>query len=605
LAGCAVSTSDTVVTSPSIVTGAAEEETRTEDGLPNNVAIVPFTNGTQSEFAYEVVRRTMSNHFATKNYRWLHWKDVDNRLVLSGLETPDMVNAKTPGEVASILGVDGLIYGNITHYDKTFAGIYSQIAVGVELRFVKMDGEVIWEVKDVQRSHAGGISTSPVGLLMNALAAAKHLYGDVNLYRASDELGRDLAEDMPEPAFLSQRRKPRITNVIHSGVGQYLKYGDTLEVALEGDPGMTAAAVVDGLGIIDLNEEAPGQYVGKISIDRSVNLKDVVVTGRLQDDFSQTASWISPYGLLNIDNTPPGVVNNLAAESREGEIYLSWTSPADDDIASYTIGVAQTETGAPEQTFESANSEYSLGGVENFKTVYVSVNATDRAGNAGAAMKVSGVAAPDPRFGSAGAVTTTLPSVISGVLKMTAAGSPYYLNGDSRVGSDGVLLIEPGTQVMISPRAKLTVLGELHMFGTAARPVTASDVSGQGFSEFLVLQSALPVTVKGLNTDGAGIPIQIGAGNPLIADCNLENSQFNGIVIRGSARPVIRNCLISGAMAAGVIIEGQSQPTLTGNRFVDNQPFHVQNGSSYTVDASNNTFDPPASQMNMLGDIQF
>jgi hypothetical protein len=58
-------------------------------------------------------------------------------------------------------------------------------------------------------------------------------------------------------------------------------------------------------------------------------------------------------------------------------------------------------------------------------------------------------------------------------------------------------------------------------------------------------------------------------------------------------------------MASGVIIQGQSQPTFEGNRFINNEPFHLQNGSNYPINASGNTFEPPASNTTVLGDVLY
>lgn len=605
VSGCAVSTDSIVMGSQAASTGKTESKERSETNLPRTVAVLPFTNKTASEFAFTVVRRTMVNHFSTKNYRMLHWRDVDNRLSLAGLDSAVAMAEKSSAELREILEVDGLLYGNITHYNKTFAGVYAQIAVGVELRFLNAQDEVIWEVKDVQRSHAGGLSTNPVGLIMNALVAAKHLYGDINLYRAADELGRDLAKEMPEPKGLSQRRKPVITNVVHSGVDQFLKYGDTLEIGVEGAPGMTAVAFIDGIGLVDLIEKEPGQYIGKVALDKKHNLTDIAVIGRLQDDFGQTSSWVSPYGLLNVDNTPPGAVASLQAESRNNAIRVSWNAPTDGDIAGYSLSYANTETGAATKTFQSSDSMLTLERLRNFRTVYISVSAFDRAGNQGEVAKVAGTPAPDPRFGNATLVSSSLPTNITGIARLMPEGNPYYLRSKSKVATNGVLLIAPGVEIIVSPNAKLSVLGEIHAFGSKENPIVVRDENGQGFDEFLVLQSTQAINLQGLNISNAGIPIQITAGSPLISNCSLINSAFSALTISGSARPIIRNCTISGAKASGVIVSGQAQPTFEKNNFSNNDPFHIQNGSAYQVDITDNTFEPAASNLTILGDVSY
>ena len=605
LGGCAVSTTDTIATLPALKTGSADETTRNESNLPTTVAVLPFNNKTTSEFAYRVVRRTMFNHFSSKNYRMLHWQDVDRRLALAGLKTPESVMDKSPAELMQILGVDGLMYGDITHYDKKFAAVYAQVAVGVELKFIGANAGTIWEVKDVQRSHAGGVSTSPVGLLLNALVAAKHIYGDINLYRAADELGRDLAKEMPEPENLTQNRKPVISDVVHSGVGQYLNYGDELEVVLVGDPGLTAVASIDGLGLIDLTETTPGTYQGSVKIDKNVNTDTVAVVGRLQDSFSQTSSWVSPYGLVTIDNTAPKPISPPSTISFDGAIQLNWTATSDTDISKYQIGVATTETGAFTNTFETENSEYRLENVSNYESVYLSVVAVDRAGNMGGGSRIEAYAASDTRYGAAMTLAGTLPTVISGVNKLTPAGNPHVVNNATRIDTGGVLLVAPGVKFEVSPKAKISVLGELHILGTGQSPVTVSDRSNQGFDNFLTLQTNKPVTISHLNVDGAGIAIDITAGSPLISDSHFANNQFNGLTISGSSRPTIRNCSISDAQAAGVIVSGQAQPNFKDNQFINNQPFHLQNGSTLQIDATGNSWEPAASNITILGDVVF
>ena len=605
LGSCAVSTTDTVVTLPALQTGSTDEKSRNTSDLRTTVAIVPFQNKTTSEFAYRVVRRTMFNHFSSKNYRMLHWQDVDRRLALAGLDTPAAIQAKSSSELMNLLGVDGLMYGDITHYDKKFAAVYAQVAVGVELKFVGDKAGTIWEVKDVQKSHAGGVSTTPVGLLLNALVAAKHIYGDINLYRAADELGRDLAKQMPDPANLSQKRKPAIADVVHSGAGQYLSYGDELEVVLMGDPGLNAVASVDGMGLINLTETTPGNYQGSIKIDRGINTEAVSVVGRLQDSFNQTSSWVSPYGLVTIDNTPPSSVRDATAISLDGALQLNWRSPGDMDIAKYQITTAMTETGALTRPIETENSEYRFEGLTNFKPVYLSIKAVDHAGNKGPGQRFEATAAPDRRYGQATILTGALPTVISGINKLTPAGNPHQINNATRIDTGGVLLVAPGVKFELSRNAKISVLGELHIMGNSTAPVIVTDRSGQGFDNFLTIQTSQPVTVDYLNVDGAGIAVDVTAGSPLISNSVFTNNQFNGMTISGSARPTIRNCIISDAQAAGLIISGQAQPKLENNQFSNNQPFHLQNGSTLQLDARDNNWEPAASNMTILGDVLF
>lgn len=598
--GCAVSTDGSVMAAPAAETGRRIEEIRTEENLPTTIAIMPFSNDTDSEFAFEAVRQTLSNHFATTNYRWLHWRDVDNRLALAGIENPAEI---TPAAAMELLGVDGVMFGNITHFNKTFAGIYAQIAVGVELNLYNAAGDIVWQVDDVRRSHAGGVSTSPVGLIMNALTSANHLRGDLNLYRAADDLGRDLVESFPQPSVLGQRDKPAILDIVHSGAGQYLKYGDTLEIAIDGDAGMTAAALIEGLGIVDLEEVAPGQYSGSVVIARDINLADAVVEGRLQDDFGQSVSWISPYGLLNIDNTPPAAVTAVSALSKDGAVELRWEAPAENDLQGFEVSRRESRLGRALGTMMVMDEVAVLTGLTNFRAQYVSITAVDRAGNTGDPVISAVTAAPDPRVAAATQIRGTMPEVISGVQRLTADNSPYRFTVPTRVATDGVLLIDPGVTIEVGASGSLTVLGEMHGFGEVSQPIRIVDVSGQGYAEFLTLRTERPVSIKYAEFSGGGLPLQILAGRPLIEMTSFLGNRFSAMSIKGTARPTIRACLITGAGTSGVIVEGQAQPVFTKNRFENNQPFHLQNGSVYQVNIADNEFEPAASNMTVLGNV--
>ncbi|MEI7900437.1 MAG: lamin tail domain-containing protein [bacterium] len=64
-----------------------------------------------------------------------------------------------------------------------------------------------------------------------------------------------------------------------------------------------------------------------------------------------------------------------------------------------------------------------------------------------------------------------LPSVVSGTLTLTAAGSPWLATGDVYVPSNTCLAVGPGVTIKMPDGASIYVQGELRMTGTAAAPV--------------------------------------------------------------------------------------------------------------------------------------
>lgn len=595
LGGCAAQTDDGIVAGP-ILTGTSDAETaEAATALPRTIAIMPLSNETDSELAIDVVRQTLTNHFGSRNYRVVHTGDVNQRLTAAGY-TLDGKGLPELSDLRRITGADGIITGSVTHYDKTFAGVAARISVGVSLTFHNGADELVWESEGVKRSYAGGVSTSPVGLIVNALTAAKHIYGDANLYRAADELGRSLATSMPSPASLGAQTLPTISTVVHSGVNQRLNYGDTLSIGLEGDPGLSATALIPEIGLVGLSEAEPGQYVGEITIDNTLNLDQVAITGRLENEQGVASSFVSPFGLLTVDNEAPSGVTELSVLSRDGGIQLTWTPSSSADARQVVI----TTPDGKSVSASAMDSTAVISGLTNFADSEIVVAVEDIAGNLSQPQRLIGIAAPDPRFATATDADNVLPAFIRGVQRLRASRSPYYLGQPTTIATDGALIIEPGTVIELSKGSKLTVLGAFAAYGTKAAPIQLATKNNSRVGEFLVLSSATPSHVAGLSSGQVNLPIQVTSGAPDLIDNTLDQT-FNAIVVSGASKPTLRGNVISRATAAGVIVSDQAQPIFESNTFTDNEPFHIQNGSTFPINVKGNAFSPAASPMTILG----
>ena len=595
LGGCAAQTDDGIVAGP-ILTGTSDAETvQAATALPRTIAIMPLSNETDSELAIDVVRQTLTNHFGSRNYRVVHTGDVNQRLTAAGY-TLDGKGLPELSDLRRITGADGIITGSVTHYDKTFAGVAARISVGVSLTLHNGADETVWETEGVKRSYAGGVSTSPVGLIVNALTAAKHIYGDANLYRAADELGRSLATSMPSPASLGAQTLPTISTVVHSGVNQRLNYGDTLSIGLEGDPGLSATALIPEIGLVGLSEAEPGQYVGEITIDNTLNLDQVAITGRLENEQGVASSFVSPFGLLTVDNEAPSGVTELSVLSRDGGIQLTWTPSSSADARQVVI----TTPDGKSVSASAMDSTAVISGLTNFADSEIVVAVEDIAGNLSQPQRLIGIAAPDPRFATATDADNVLPAFIRGVQRLRASRSPYYLGQPTTIATDGALIIEPGTVIELSKGSKLTVLGAFAAYGTKAAPIQLATKNNNRVGEFLVLSSAAPSHVAGLSSGQVNLPIQVTSGAPDLIDNTLDQT-FNAIVVSGASKPTLRGNVISRATAAGVIVSDQAQPIFESNTFTDNEPFHIQNGSTFPINVKGNAFSPAASPMTILG----
>ncbi|MBF0357337.1 MAG: right-handed parallel beta-helix repeat-containing protein [Magnetococcales bacterium] len=593
LAGCVSASKKGVVSSQPLTTSEeSAKEYEEKSSFPKNVAVLPFANLTKNSEAGRAVRQTLFNHFASKNYLSLHTQEVDRRMGLANLEATQNMDQDKIKQIADALKVDGLILGEVTHYDKVFVGVYAQVAVGVKLRFVSRDGMLIWEGEQVMRKHEGGISLSPIGIILQVVASAMHIQ-DINLFRASDELGRQIVAKIPEPTRLATGLMQNIKRVVHDGFGRHLRFGDVLNIAIEGTPGQKGFARIQGLPVVPLIEGESGFYSGEMVVPDDVDLEAVVVTGILEDDHGQRGEKIATTGYVFIDNTPPNPIKALQIESRDQKINLSWQSPGDRDVEGFEVMSASTAQGPFETLLTTRDNHYEQSGLENFVSVYYKIFAVDKAGNRSQPVLGEGRPLPDPRFLSAEPLPQFIPDILNGTHLLTAAGGPYLLQGRVDITPSAVLLVEPGSEIKLAASGYFMVQGELKIFGSAAKPVKVGGRDGMAFGTFVKLDGEKPVLIRGLELNQGGIPFVISRGKPYIEQVKVLQSSYHAFEIKGSSQPVIRASTVSGGFGGVAIITEQARPQFEKNIFSNNGPVHIQCNAPYLIKAHGNSWQKP------------
>jgi len=135
------------------------------------------------------VRRSLYAHLSTQSKRSVR------------LERIDHVWAETNHDLrmlGSRLHCAAVIEGEVSAYDASFYGIYSRVAVAVDLRMIRTDDEVVlWEVSHSATSHGGALPLDPVGLALGVADAASNIR-DEQLLRVTDDLARRLVATIPD-----------------------------------------------------------------------------------------------------------------------------------------------------------------------------------------------------------------------------------------------------------------------------------------------------------------------------------------------------------------------------------------------------------------------
>lgn len=607
LGGCAVSTKDTIaVTQPvSAVEGVVdnllgkEKEIPDVDtsGLPRHLAIIPFANVTDEPDAPEVMRRTLQNHLATKNYRVNHWRETDLKLT----DWQDLDQASS-ASLTEALGVTGLIRGSITSYDFLHVGVYAQIKLGVDLRLENAAGEVLWSDQLDVTTRAGGVSTTPWGLLLNAALATMHL-SEENLLAAADELGREVAAVFPEPEGYQFGSGPNVDSVLHDGADKTLRYGDTLTIGVKGDPGMRAIAAIDGVGSLELSETEPGEYIVEQPVSANWNATNKQVVGVLVDATGQQTRWVSPVGLVNIDNQAPAALAKVNLTAHSDNAYLAWQAPSDSDLATYRV--YSLSGGVRELVGEVEQTEVTLPQAGLFGTVRFEVTAVDRAGNESSGTTASARAYPVPGAVAAEIAASRLGGIVNdGGLILTAANSPYTLADPLVIESGGELFVEPGVVISAAPGSSIHIRGKAWFWGSQ-RAIQFQPSQDAAVDRYLILDSEDHISLEGVTFERAAIAMDIRSGSAEVKGAVFNNTEHSALHISGSASPRFEACTVAGSNTSGVVIENHAKPVFSGCTFSGNEPFHIQSTSIYEVNAEGNTWQPAASSTTILGQVRY
>ena len=150
-----------------------------------------------------LVRESFYSHISLLPYRDLEPAVVDQRIggILDEPETPTPELTRRLGR---ILGVDAVVFGEVTSFRRVFAGVYSQMAVGASISvWDTRSGREIWADRHETTFHEGGVPLNPLSIPFVTFRTGMNLREKVKV-RIVDELARYLAARFPAPETLSE-----------------------------------------------------------------------------------------------------------------------------------------------------------------------------------------------------------------------------------------------------------------------------------------------------------------------------------------------------------------------------------------------------------------
>jgi len=601
LVSCSLSTKGTVAITTPIrtlenMTSGEQDKLELED-TPKIIAIARLSNSTTSIEASSLLREILQSHLSNKNFQLVHTKEVD-------LKNPD--NNLSPQQLAQTLGVDAVVIGNVIEYERFYAGLYAHIKLGVKIELISKEGKTLWKKKEVITSRAGGISTTPWGILLNAALAAQHLE-DKNLFAAADELGRSIANKFPEPGGYIGTTLPNIEMVIHDGANKWLKYNDNLTVGIKGQAGLRAILDIEGIGSFDLKEQEPGFYKTDVIVDKRWNAEQKVVIGKLIDNKGQITQMISTTGLVNFDNVKPTGVNLLKVDfATIDEVKLSWKSNNQEQVE-YKVLVSSPENNlAKTANITKENSIIIPGNFEAFTTLNFSVIALDHAKNESIKAEVSANVFPI-KLANTTILSSTLSGSFHGVNILSKENSPYIVASNTVFTESSTLIIEPEVIVKFKKGTSITVQGLAYLWGNTKQRskniIFESESALSPAKRLLTINSTKTIEINGLHLKNTGVAIEVKSGSPRFDHLYSDNAKYSALTINGHANVKISNCQLNGSSTSAIVLSGRSRLALEHCKFINNQPFHIQNSSAFPVIAKDVIFDK-STKMPVLGALE-
>lgn len=554
--------------------------------LPRTVAVLPLVPPADpdKEEPARVVTRMIYGSLSATPYDVIKLQVVEERLVRAGLGDPRAAQAKTPAELAQLLKVDAIVYGELTHWDRLFLGVYAQVAAGAHIKLVDArNGTVLFERTEVSRSHEGGVPTNAISAAIQLVQSALKLR-EIELIRASDDLVRDLLKGVPTPPPGEARRPPAFGNVLSDGAGRLLKIGDVVTVIAQGQPGVIGSFDVQPIAKnLALEETSEGVYVGRYTVKPGDNATDAFVVARLADAAGRQSEREDVLGRFHVDTLPPDTPAGLGVRLKDGTLRLTWAANTEADLAAYRVYRSGSALSgfALVGTTETPAFTDPVGGV-----TYYRVTAVDKAGNE---------SAPGPSV-ALPVLTSQLKGRVTAETYLVPAHSPYVVQGGLTVDEGATLTILPGVVVRVAPGSDGIVVkdGALVARGTPAQRITFTSASDRprpgdfGAAVVVRARTGQTSTLEDVVVEHAGVGLRIESGGAEVLRAEIAKNLQSGIEVTGTGVLKLGDSRVEGqAAGSGVTVQGFGRAVLRGNSIVDNG-WAVVNYSGNQVDAREN-----------------
>lgn len=189
-----------------------------DQAAPQKVAVLPFGDHGSANFTLDKVpltfrskdkvadwawtdanrmRRAVSGYLAPREFQEANLIQVDEVLQEHGIDSEKKLLAVSPETLGKWLGVDAVVYGDVTHYEAYYALLVSAWQVGADVKMVSThSGEQLFSASGSRYSVDLMPAFDPMDIMINSGLTLLELR-DVTLARAEEEDAREIVLRIP------------------------------------------------------------------------------------------------------------------------------------------------------------------------------------------------------------------------------------------------------------------------------------------------------------------------------------------------------------------------------------------------------------------------
>jgi len=197
-----------------------------DEVAPPRIAVLPFVDRGSAQYEVDKIplthrnaeeqakwswtdsnrlRRAVNGHLASREFLTANLVQIDQVMKNHGIWDEASLMKVPPEKLGEWLGVDAVVYGEVTHYDAYYFALVSAWQVGVRVRMVSVSNGKELFVADGSR-YAVDLRPvfDPMGIALNSALSLLELR-DVTLARAEEETAREVVLRIPRCDRLQKR----------------------------------------------------------------------------------------------------------------------------------------------------------------------------------------------------------------------------------------------------------------------------------------------------------------------------------------------------------------------------------------------------------------